>query len=359
MADGLVAMDADFNITSFNPAAEAITGVKAQNAIGRKCYEVYGKATAGPDGKPICDYMCPIRHGGGRDTGVGITARDGQTRALAVTGSTLRDADGTVIGGVDMLSDVTAEIQAERMKSNFLSNISHELRTPLTPIKGFADVMRRKQVPRGQQLEYLGEIIASTDRLERIVAILVDVAAMEAGRLRVNPAAQDPASLVRQAADRWRERGVRHEIVAVASRGLPGVAADVALIPRALDELLDNAVKFSPDGGRITVRARRVPRGVEFSVTDNGIGIARRQTQTLFDEFVQADPTETRAYGGLGVGLAFVRRVVEAHGGRLGVRSRPGRGSTFSFVLRPFTARTASRTARAAKRPSRRRAGSG
>lgn len=348
MGEGLVAMDEDYNIVTFNPAAERVTGVGASDAVGRKCYEVYGHATRGREGKPICDYICPLRHDGGTDGGVLMEGRNGGTLGLACSCSTLRDAEGNVVGGVDLLRDVTPELQAERMKSSFLANISHELRTPLTPVRGFAEILRRRKMPAAQAEGYLDDIIAGAERLERVVSILVDVAALEAGRLTVTPRPVSPQALVRDAVSRWAPKIPDRELRAQAPARLPEVAADGHLIGRVLDELIDNAVKFSPDGGRILVRARDVDSGgVEFSVSDQGIGIPPEALDALFEDFVQADPSETRQFGGLGVGLAFVRRVLEGHGSRLDVTSRSKRGSRFSFVL-PRTGE--SRPKRAAKK---------
>ena len=349
MGEALVAMDADFNVVTFNPAAEAITGVSAADAIGAKCHEVYGTRTSGRGDKPICDTICPLRHGGGSDA-VGIDV-DGHRLTLAVTCSTLRDADGQIVGGVDLLRDVTPEAQAEKMKTNFLSNISHELRTPLTPIRGYADILRRKKVTAAQRESYLEEIVGAAGRLERIVAILVDVAAMEAGRLQVSPQPVGARDVVRAAAKRWDGRSGRHRVRSRAESSLSDLLADEALVSKALDELIDNAIKFSPDGGAVTVTARKVRGGIELAVTDKGIGVEPEQLAELFGEFVQADASSTRRFGGLGVGLAFVRRVVEGHRSTLRVQSRPGAGSTFSFVL-PVSRK---RRAKAAKGMTRRR----
>jgi two-component system sensor histidine kinase VicK len=346
MDEGLIAMDDQFRIVSFNPAAETITGITRTDAIGKVCHEVYGNATRGRGGLPICDYMCPLRHGGGRDGSVAWMPKGGREKALAVTCSVLTGPDGEVIGGVDLLGDVTAEVQAEKMKSSFLANISHEMRTPLTPILGYAELMRRSNLPKRQTDEYLSEISGAARRLERIVEILVDVAALEAGRLQITPAPVSPGTLVKDVVERFQDRSDKHRIVCRTPAGLPDVSADGALVGRALDELVDNAIKFSPEGGTVQVSAERRPRGVRISVTDHGIGIDPRERKALFEQFVQADSTETRRFGGLGVGLAFVRMVVSELGGRLAVASDPGQGSTFSIELPRAPRRAASASAR-------------
>jgi signal transduction histidine kinase len=235
------------------------------------------------------------------------------------------------------------ELEIERAKTEFLSNISHELRTPLTPIKGYAEMLRRdQQMPAARQLApdkrraFLDGILESSERLERTVDILVNFAAMEAGRLVLRTEPVDSANLVHEVCERWRSRSGVHRVEELVN-GRPRVLADRRLLERSIDELVDNAVKFSPEGGVVTVRAELIGAGdgraVEISVSDEGIGIAPADFDRIFTDFSQIDGSATRRYGGLGLGLPFVQRVVAAHGGTLTATSEPGRGSTFTMEL--------------------------
>jgi signal transduction histidine kinase len=256
----------------------------------------------------------------------------------ALVGGVLVAALLAVVIALWLASRITRPIlsladEAERVKSDFLATVSHELRTPLTPIRGYADLLRRGRVPRRRAEVYLDEIDEAARRLERIVSLLVEVAAMEAGRFSPNTQAVVPAELLEQAAARWRGRSRLHKLVVQVPKSLPRVAADLVSIARVLDELIDNAFKFSPEGGTVELRARRAGDAVEFAVADEGIGIDSEALDRLSQAFVQADPGKTRRFGGLGLGLTFANGVLAAHDGRVSVRATKDGGATFTFEL--------------------------
>jgi signal transduction histidine kinase len=227
------------------------------------------------------------------------------------------------------------------MKSEFLSNVSHELRTPLTPIKGYAEILKRKTFPRAKAVTFLDGILESTTRLERIVEILVDFAAMEAGRLRPRTEPVDLRRFTEDIVSRWKRRDAAHAFEIDVPAMLPRANADPKLLAKAVDELIDNAVKFSPPNGtrkpKVTVEATVGGRGrarrVSLSVSDRGIGIPSEQVPRLFQDFRQLDGSETRTFGGLGLGLSYAKRVVDVHHGTIEVESAPGKGSTFRVWL--------------------------
>jgi signal transduction histidine kinase len=222
--------------------------------------------------------------------------------------------------------------EAERVKTDFLANISHELRTPLTPIRGYAEILRSRHIPANDQNEYLDEIGQAAQRLERIVTLLLDVAAIEAGRFRIDPIDVDAPQLLTEAKERWGPRLRKHEIVVKAAKKLPSVLADPETVARVLDELIDNAVKFSPDG-KIELGANREGDNVVLSVTDHGPGIDLKKVQEMRVAFTQAESGDTRRFGGLGLGLAFSEGVLSAHGSRLEISTEEGKGTACSFAL--------------------------
>jgi PAS domain S-box-containing protein len=333
MTDGLIAVDRTGRIVTINREAERITGVTADRARDRKVERVLAVVDSSGEHVELPVY----RMAGGSAAGfIAGNPTGSQGIPVAVTSAPIADDDGTVTGAVAVLRDLSSELEVETMKTEFLSNISHELRTPLTPIKGYADLLRRKVVPRAKAISFLNVIVASTERMERIVDMLVDFSAMQAGRLMVRTG---PFNLDRATAElisKWEESAPKHFFERTGFESLPSVAGDPRLLPRAIDELIDNAVKFSPDGGPISIHGEvdsQRPARVRVSVTDHGIGITAEQMSQIFQDFVQVDASETRAFGGLGLGLGYVRRIIEAHDGELQVESAPGEGSRFSLLI--------------------------
>ncbi|MDQ1487525.1 MAG: hypothetical protein QOJ23_39 [Actinomycetota bacterium] len=345
MTDALVAADPLGLVAMMNPAAEGMLGVRATREMGKPVAAVIRAEDR--SGNSLADRFELPNFEAWSAVGM-VQNRDGLL-PVALSGAPIRSEQGGVLGAVYVLRDMRRELEIERAKTEFLSNISHELRTPLTPIKGYAEMLRRdQQMPATRQLApdkrraFLDGILESSERLERTVDILVNFAAMEAGRLVLRTEPVDSANLVHEVCERWRSRSGVHRVEELVN-GRPRVLADRRLLERSIDELVDNAVKFSPEGGVVTVRAELIGAGdgraVEISVSDEGIGIAPSDFDRIFTDFSQIDGSATRRYGGLGLGLPFVQRVVAAHGGTLTATSEPGRGSTFTMEL-PVTGGT-------------------
>ncbi|MGI8809916.1 MAG: sensor histidine kinase [Acidimicrobiales bacterium] len=351
MGEALVAVDGTGRITTFNAAAEELFGVRARDAVGQLASSVATIATE--DGTDLAPRLAEPSTSPWSTPAVVI--RDQDTRIpVALSAGSLGRHDGPAVGGVYVLRDMRREREAERAKSELLSNISHELRTPLVPIKGYAELLLRRKVPEAKARQSLSEIVDAADRLELVVQRLLDVAAQEATPLSIRrePVAVRP--LLESVVTRWKGRlDDKHAITRRTSRDLPELNGDRRLLERSLDELIDNAVKFSPAGGTVSVTATHSangatddggPSSVRISVRDHGIGIPADRLDRIFEDFSQGDSSPTRQFGGLGLGLALVRRVVRAHQGELVCETAPGEGSTFSIILpvsptaRPATA---------------------
>ncbi len=335
MGEALVAVDAGGRLTAFNEAAEKLVGVTAAEVLGRPVGKVLRGETA--DGTDLATRLArpdPESWSGPAT----VFRRDGTPVPVVVSGGALRGGGGELAGEVLVVRDMRREREVERMKTEFLSNISHELRTPLTPIKGYAEMLRSRPIPEDRRREFLDGILEATDRLERVVDRLVNYAALEAGRLTLRPETVKVRDLVDRVVGRWSARAPDHVLTRRIARGVSEVRADRRLLERSIDELVDNAIKYSPSGGRIDVRAQLANNNshgpaLEISVRDTGVGIPTDRLDEIFRAFTQADGSATREFGGLGLGLSFVRRIARAHDGELVCESTPGKGSTFSLLL--------------------------
>jgi len=335
MGEALVAVDQRGQVTLFNDAAEDLLNMAAGRVVGRPLGDVVSIVTErGADLTARLTHPAP---GSWTEAAV-VVRRDGVQVPVALSAGGLRSARGDVVGGVYVLRDMRREREVERMKTEFLSNISHELRTPLVPIKGFAELLRSRSLSKAQSREFLDRILDAAVDLERTVDLLVMVAADEAARLTIRKEQVEVRDLLENVVERWKGKvDGRHEISRRVGRHLPTILGDRRLLERSLDELVDNAVKYSPEGGKVTVSAAAAGNGhgpaVAITIRDEGVGIPPDRLEGIFEDFAQADSSATREFGGLGLGLAFVRRIVRAHHGHLTAESAPGKGSTFSILL--------------------------
>ncbi len=233
--------------------------------------------------------------------------------------------------------------EIDKLKSNFLATVSHELRTPLTSVIGYSEMLLEGLAgPLAQeQHDYVRTIMEKGESLLHLISGILDISKIEKGAQEIvrNPAM--PADLVESALSFVRPQATkkRMELVIELEAGLPLLMVDTYKVRQVLINLLGNAVKFTPDGGHIGVRARRwQPDGdgrehVRFEVVDDGIGVPADKLDRIFETFFQVDNSPTREYGGTGLGLAIVKNFVESHGGRVFVESELSRGSTFSFTV--------------------------
>ena len=219
------------------------------------------------------------------------------------------------------------------LKAEFISTVSHELRSPLTPIVGFSELLSATDVDASGVREMAAEIHRHAQRMQRLVDDLLDISHMEAGHFRLEMVDVDLGLLLERTVLELARQTDRHQILYHAPETLPLVRGDPLRLRQVLDNLLTNAIKYSPNGGRIDVRARWCDSEVVISVADHGIGLPPDKIGRLFEKFYRVDNALAHRVRGSGLGLAIVKHIVDAHGGRIWVESQLRRGSTFTFTL--------------------------
>jgi signal transduction histidine kinase len=238
-------------------------------------------------------------------------------------------------GRIWTLREVTADRELDRMRDAFVATVSHELRTPLTSISGFLEMLLDEEHTLGEAgRQYLDVIRRSTDRLHALVEDLLLIAQIEARRIELSLAPVDLGDLARATAEAARpaatDKGVQVE---VSVDSPPNVDGDRVRLEQVLDNLVSNAIKFTGEGGRVTVHAERDGGNARVTVTDTGIGIPADEQPQIFSRFFRASTATQRAIPGTGLGLAISRALVEQHGGTISLSSRVGEGTTISFSL--------------------------
>ena len=315
VGDGVFLIDRGGVVRLWNPAAGRITGLAEDGVVGAAAADVL------PD--------WPLDQAGERPLTFPI---EGPERELWLSLTAAEFPDGTVYA----FRDLTEEHAIEQLRSDFVSTVSHELRTPLAAIYGAAMTLQRDDVALepAQQQGMLGVIGAESERLARIVNDILLASRLDSGAATVKLAPADASELARGVvASAAAHLPPEIELVLSAPEPGPQVVADPDGLRQVLVNLVENAVKYSPDGGRVVVELESHDGRVRFAVRDAGLGIPASEHERIFEKFYRLDPNLSRGVGGTGLGLYICREIVRRMGGRIRVESEPGRGSTFSFEL--------------------------
>ena len=325
VGDGVVLVDRDGVIRLWNTAARTITGVPEEDVLGKKIEEVVQGweeispliPVASKPGEPVRAETVPVEFGG---------------RELWISGSGVGFEEGTVYA----FRDLTEERALEEMKADFVATVSHELRTPLAAIYGSAQTIRRTDIELDPEIQnqLLGVIASESDRLGTIVNDLLVAGRLDAGQLPVTIESCDPVALagaVVEAARTHLPDAVELELRA--AKRVANVVADPGQLRQVLVNLVDNAIKYSPEGGLVAVSVANGDSAIRFSVVDHGLGIPAAEHRRIFEKFYRLDPDMTRGIGGTGLGLYICRELVRRMDGKIWVESKLGEGSTFVVEL--------------------------
>ena len=324
MGDGITVIDRNYRVIYHNDVLIRRRG----HHLGEFCYRIYANRDQ------ICD-DCQAResftdgkvHCHPFDT----TAPDGGPLYLEITSSPLLDASGEVIACVEVVRDITERRRLEHSREEAFSAVSHEMRTPLTAIIGFTQYLLENPISVERQREYLQMIDKESERLKRLIDNLLSLQRLRAGFGLNNPAPVSPYPLLLELAEQYRTPLVKQHIEIDCSIDFPPVWADSDKLREALSNLLDNAIKYSPTAGTIILGANRDGNAANLWVRDQGSGIPEQEQKKIFKRFYRL---ETRnGPPGTGLGLALVKEIAQAHGGRVTVQSRSGEATTFLLQI--------------------------
>ena len=325
IGDGVFMLDRDGIVRLWNRAAEAVTRLSADEVVGRHAVEAIPGWTAIAGTVPVATTPA--------------TASSAETLPLELPGRELWLSIAAVEfneGIVYAFRDLTADRVLEELRSDFVSTVSHELRTPLAAIYGAALTLQREdlQLDETQSANLLGVIATESDRLARTVNDILWASRLDADRVQLDMGTHDPRELARtvlEAAQVHLPKAVKLSFSC--EEGLPPILADPDKVRQVLTNFVDNAVKYSPEGGQVELEIVRRDHAVRFSVADGGLGIPPGEQRRIFDKFYRVDPNLTRGVGGTGLGLYISRELVRRMNGTIWVESREGEGSRFSFEL--------------------------
>ncbi|NLE45930.1 MAG: PAS domain S-box protein [Chloroflexi bacterium] len=336
-ADGVLILDAAYRVVVFNRALVGLIGWPAAEALGQSHDDVIPWAHLQTE----MDMASAVRGGwplpSARPLYVEGDLRryHGGTVSVGITYAPLFDVEGHLVNVIGNVRDITRFREADEIKSTFVSVVSHELKTPVALIKGYADTLMREDARWDPDVmrDSLSVILEEADRLNSLIDNLLDASRLQASALPLEMDEVALDALAERVASRFRTQTERHEIVVTIPYELPIVVGDEGRIEQVLNNLISNAIKYSPEGGRIEVSGRGTPTDVIITVSDQGVGIPLEEQTRVFERFFRGTRERHQRTSGAGLGLYLAKAIVEAHNGRIWVESDVGAGSAFSFSI--------------------------
>lgn len=325
MVEGVLVLDRDSKILMMNTAVERMFRLGGSSAVGRPLIEVFRH-------RPLHELVQKALESEAEQSAE-IEMLMPEERIFTVQASI---AQKDRVAAVLVFHDVTSLKRLERVRKDFVANVSHELRTPLTSIKGYIEALMDGAKDDPQKcVDFLRIIQRHTDQLNALLVDLLQLSTIESGQYQWQRGSVPIAELIERAVYLLRPMAEKkgQTVSVTPSEGVGPVIGDADQLTQVLINLIDNAIKYTPDGGRITVEARRRESAVEIAVSDTGLGIPSKEIPRIFERFYRVDRARSREMGGTGLGLSIVKHIVEAHGGMVAVESEVGKGSRFFVTL--------------------------
>jgi len=327
MHEGVLILNPADRIVLLNPSASRILGVKEEEALGKNYLEVVRHPG-------LVDLLALVKRDGKSQSGE-IEMSGVEERVFAVNADGLRSKEGVTIGSIVVLADITSVKRLVKMRADFVANVTHELKTPLTAILGYVETLTDGAIDDAKNRKsFLQKIEAQSQRLNELITDVLELSRIESGRyieslepVSVRKTCQLAHDLLRSKAE-VRKVSVECDI----AEDFMVLAHEEGLL-RVGVNLLDNAIKYSPEGGEVKVTAERDGEQIAMSVKDKGPGIPLESQSRIFERFYRVEASRNRRAGGTGLGLAIVKHLVERMNGEVIVESREGKGSTFTIVL--------------------------
>jgi two-component system, OmpR family, phosphate regulon sensor histidine kinase PhoR len=334
IVDGIIVLDTNDNIVSVNPAGEKLLADLAQDFFSGPVREFTASGVKGDIENGVTNVNDLLTSSNSRQHPRRYQLGN---RVMSALSAPVIDKNGNSIGSVIVMRDITHEVEADNLKSAFITTISHELRTPLTTIKAYAKLMQNKAngYMDEHQKKFIQYINKGSEELEHHIDQLIKISEIEAGTVSLSMKPVNVQSLVDSAVTRWRDQFEKKQIGldAFLPKDELWLLADAEQLSRAIENLLSNALTYTPEGGHVELCVRDVNGVMRLDVLDTGIGIAVADHPHLFNRFFRANNNVNFAARGVGLGLYITRTVVEMHGGKVSVDSELGVGSTFSIEL--------------------------